>query len=270
MKYLQKTIALLSGFALATVLFSCSSDDSDTTAAPVVNPPLKELKLSVNFDTIYIGEEIYFKTINSEGQDIEAEVLTAEGTVLKNNKWTPTEAGQYKFIAKKEGYKNSNEVRVEVLSLPDDKTQGKGTFIFKGKTYEIQESHLSLQGMYQDKTSTKQMAGWILSSINNDEKIAALSIFFTPAHLIQGDKYSFELPKKDNILQTSLRVHHLETFEIYGYTRQDVEINLNLGDPNEKNMISGKVVTKCQSLQGEPFSLEYEGQSRIDLDLWDY
>ena len=109
------------GSAKSEVLQVYAKEDNDT---PGPEPQEKELKLSVEPDTIYVDESVTFK-VELEGNDVtsEATIYLKEGDVaLEGATYTATAEGVYAFYAKYEdATSNSVELNVRMKIVEEEK-----------------------------------------------------------------------------------------------------------------------------------------------------
>lgn len=95
----------------------------------------KQLELSTDASEIKIGEEVLFFVRENGVQVKDFKIKSLQGKTVDNNKWIADEAGEFKFIATKEGYIDSKEVVVRVTENEQPEFE---SFVTLGsKTYEL-------------------------------------------------------------------------------------------------------------------------------------
>lgn len=100
---------------LATVAFiGCSSDDNNET--PVVK---ENLVLSTSQSKITVGEKLKFNVVDKAGKTVNAGIYVDNVGVV--NPVTFDKAGTFSVVAKKDGFKDSNVLKIEVTDVGDVK-----------------------------------------------------------------------------------------------------------------------------------------------------
>lgn len=96
---------------LFVALASCSSDDGGSHGDD--NPPISNLVLSSSTSTVIINESVLFD-VTMNGKEVLDATIYIDGTPISGNNHTFTEQGLFEVIAKKEGSKDSNTVKITV------------------------------------------------------------------------------------------------------------------------------------------------------------
>ncbi|MGN6293287.1 MAG: hypothetical protein ACTHMV_11135 [Chitinophagaceae bacterium] len=99
-------LLLLSLFSLA----ACSKDKKEDTPPPVVE---KQLVVTASKTAVPEGSTVYF-TIQADGQEETGATLSVNGTAISGTSHQFSTAGEYKVIAQKTGFKESEAITVKV------------------------------------------------------------------------------------------------------------------------------------------------------------
>ncbi|TDS51081.1 Omp28-related outer membrane protein [Myroides indicus] len=99
-------VVLLSLLFSTSLFISCSSSDDDTS-------PSNTLSLIANKTTILINEEVSF-TVKGDDKNIEDASLYINNQIVEGLKHSFETTGEYKVVAKKEGYADSNIITIQV------------------------------------------------------------------------------------------------------------------------------------------------------------
>ncbi|MFD0700015.1 hypothetical protein [Myroides pelagicus] len=260
---MKKLLTLFVLFTLASFTISCSSDDNSNPTPPEVVDPQPETKANLDLrsdkSVLYVGEEVKF-TVYEEGVTItDAKITSADGNVLESYTWTPTTEGEYKYIAKKENCKDSNEVTITVDKKVSAK--GNGTFTFKDNQYTIDNIELVFTGYRKDGESA--YGKWLLSAMNDQHQYIISYIFETLTTAGEKNEPQYVLPTVDNCTPTMLIVgkYNPETDSVQteGIAVMDMASSIHLEKQLSREVYQSTIEVTCSNVSESPFKLNYEG-----------
>jgi len=105
-------------------------------------PNEKMLILSANRATFYEGETVKFTVKDNNNQEVFDAVIKLNGTPVGSS-WVAKSPGSYNFIASKEGYTDSQEIKIVVQ---DDEMSSSNYFIYKEKRYDLDKASFQYIG----------------------------------------------------------------------------------------------------------------------------
>lgn len=94
-------------FVAMAMSIGCSNDDNNLEEIVV-----KDLVLSMNNKEVYVGDEVLFTVLDKEGEKVDASIYV--GNTLVKNPVIFDKVGDFTIVAKKEGFENSNLLKVSV------------------------------------------------------------------------------------------------------------------------------------------------------------
>lgn len=237
---------------------SCGSDDS----APVVPPVETGIKLTVDTaaEDIVEGKAFQMSVKKADGTPVEGAELLVDGEAVDIQSDADGiislqgPAGEYLFSAEYEG-EISNEVTVVINPAEDVPSEGTGTFMYKGTSYDIEDTDIVYRGLYYtDATKTAIVAQWQIESTSADH--VAVVVFTTPADIATGN---YEAPNATNVTPAMAGVIIGTAVDGTPTESVEMEFDATLAD----NMFTGTYSATAADLNGQAFSLDFDGKTPL-------
>lgn len=123
----MKKLLLL--FVATAAFIGCSSDDNNSETPVVVK---QDLVLSTSKANVTVGEELEFTIVDKAGKKVDAGVYVDNKAVANPVKFD--QAGIFSVVAKKEGFKDSNILKIDVSDkkLVQLKLEATASSVIKG------------------------------------------------------------------------------------------------------------------------------------------